>query len=266
MVGTWSVGDFDLDAIAASGQAFTWTRLGSGDYIIASGDRRCRATQDVSTLALSDVRGGALGPEELDLWHHYLALDQDYDAILSELALPREVAEASRGIRVLAQDWWDTSVSFIISQNSTIVRIQRTMDALMNAGGGVVPRPADLARLLADDAFRSDLRLGYREPYLVDFAARCSAGWEPLAAEHKNVTLCEAMNDLERCRGIGPKVAQCICLFSLGYLEAVPRDTWIKRAEREHDISWHPRWGGIQQQYVFKWMRDAGKPRQGSTS
>ena len=72
------------------------------------------------------------------------------------------------------------------------------------------------------------------------------------------------MAELEETPGIGPKVASCICLFGLGYLNAVPRDTWIKRAERETGMSWDERYGGIQQQYVFAWYREgAGRHERG---
>ena len=50
-------------------------------------------------------------------------------------------------------------------------------------------------------------------------------------------------------------VASCICLYGLGYFEAVPRDTWIKKAEERYSIEWDPAYGGIQQQYIFAWMR-----------
>jgi N-glycosylase/DNA lyase len=34
--------------------------------------------------------------------------------------------------------------------------------------------------------------------------------------------------------GVGRKVADCVLLFSLGYLEAIPLDTWIRTAIEEH--------------------------------
>ena len=149
-------------------------------------------------------------------------------------------------------------MSFVVSQNSNIVRIQRTMDALLDAGGGCLPEPGQLAALLGDEAFATGLRLGYRRPYLEALAARAQA-WHPARIDRWDVSLEESMTELEESPGIGPKVASCICLFGLGYLEAVPHDTWIKRAEREHHVAWDARWGGIQQQFVFAWMREKGR-------
>lgn len=252
---------FSLDAIAASGQVFTWRRAKDG-WLVASGHRRCLLSQEgdaeKGAVYVHRADGDKVNADELAFWHHYLALDMDYEKILGELAMPAEVMEMGAGIRVLAQDWWDTAVSFVVSQNSNIVRIQRTMDALLDAGGGCVPGPGRLSALLGDEAFAAGLKLGYRRPYLESLAGRAQ-GWHPARIDRQDVSLEESTAELEESPGIGPKVASCICLFGLGYLEAVPRDTWIKRAEREHHVAWDARWGGIQQQFVFAWMREKGR-------
>lgn len=259
-----AVEEFSLEAIALSGQVFTWHRLGKDRYRIASGTRVCVAQQRGSTLRLTCQDGFEPSDEDLARWCRYLALDDDYPAMLEELRvagmLADEVYGASRGIRVLHQDWWDAAVSFVISQNSNIVRIQRTVDELMARGepAGCVPQPARLVRLLADPDVTERLRLGYREPYLRLLAECAAAGWKPLSLARPFAPLQVQMRELEGLRGVGPKVASCICLYGLGYLESVPHDTWIKRAEREHKILWHPRLGGVQQQLVFAWIRGLG--------
>jgi N-glycosylase/DNA lyase len=242
-----------LDAIAASGQTFTWRRH-SDSWLVASGSHRCLLTQRNDTVEVTRANGEEPDADELAYWRHYLALDLDYAHILHEIGLPAEVEQAGAGIRVLRQDWWDAAVSFVISQNSNIVRIQRTVDALMDANGGVIPQPFKLRESLADDDFASSLKLGYRRGYLEALAKRCCA-WQPSRVDDVRISLDQSLSELEELPGIGPKVANCICLFGLDYMEAVPHDTWIRKAEREFDITWHPRWGGIQQQYVFAWMR-----------
>lgn len=253
---------FDLDAIAASGQTFTWSKLGPEAWRIVSGDHVVTAEQNGERLALSPV-ASRFRPGEAAFWEHYLALDEDYAQVLGELALPRAVERVGSGIRILNQDWWDTAVSFVVSQNNNIVRIGRTVSALMGGAGGLMPRPAALARLVATDEACRELGLGYRGPYLRALAARARR-WRPscLSAEVGTVPLDDQVAELMETSGVGVKVATCICLFGLGYHEAVPRDTWIIRAEREHHIAWHPTLGGIQQQYVFAWMR-AGCPGTG---
>lgn len=252
---TYLLDDFSLPAIARSGQTFTWQPRGGDGYLVSSGTRRCLATQRGRRLVVLSETGTELDEADRRGWEHYFALDRDYAGILGELDMPDDVVGSVRGIRVLAQDWWDAAVCFVISQNSTMARIQRTVDALMTASGGRVPRPAGLRDLLADEGLASGLGLGYRRPYLTALAERACGGWQPARVSDGTVTLEESMAELEESPGIGPKVASCVCLFGLGYEEAVPRDTWIRRAEREHGIRWHPRYGGIQQQYVFAWMR-----------
>lgn len=255
---------FSLDAIAASGQVFTWRRVGEGAYLVASGARLCRAEQAGGRLTLADPGGGGLAPADQAYWRHYLALDDDYASILAELAAwggqPEEALAAGVGIRVLHQTWWDAAVSFVISQNSNIPRIQHAMDLLMALGqpAGTVPSPARLAGLLSSEDVCSRLRLGYREPYLRELATRAVAGWEPLRLARPYAPLEAQMAQLEELPGVGPKVASCVCLYGLGYLASVPRDTWIKKAERDWHIAWHPLLGGIQQQLVFAWMRTRG--------
>ena len=250
---TMGASPLSLDAIAASGQTFTWRRRGDA-WLVASGERRCLLSQGDGTVGVTLADGGEPDADDLAYWARYLALDLDYGRVLREIGLPDEVERSGAGIRVLRQDWWDAAVSFVISQNSNIARIQRTVDALVDAGGGVLPRPAGLRALLADEDFARGLRLGYRRPYLESLAERCLS-WRPSRVDDAGVPLDRSLAELEDLPGIGPKVANCICLYGLGYMEAVPRDTWIRRAEREYDIAWHPRWGGIQQQYVFAWMR-----------
>lgn len=258
------VTDFSLEAIATSGQVFTWSRLGRSTWRIASGARLCVASQEGGHLMLERQDGGEPAAADRAYWRHYLALDDDYPAMLAELrawgAKPEEAMVAGTGIRVLHQAWWDAAVSFVISQNSNIPRIQHAMDLLMGMGepAGTVPSPARLAEALGDPATRASLRLGYREPYLRELARRAADGWEPLCLSRPFAPLEAQMRQLQELPGVGPKVASCVCLYGLGYLESVPRDTWIKRAERDFQVEWHPVLGGVQQQLVFAWARRGG--------
>lgn len=251
--------DFSLQTIATSGQVFTWQELPSGRadarFLIASGRHSCIASQKGATLTILTPSGAQPSASVLAYWHHYFALDQDYRAILSRLPLTSAQLEVSSGIRVLAQDWWDTAVSFMISQNSDIPRIQHAVTSLMDCAHGLMPRPRQLKALLDDEEYAQALKLGYRLPYLRALA-KTACLWQPKRLQDPATPLADEMAELEEIPGIGPKVASCICLYGLGYLEAVPRDTWIKKAERTYSIEWDPVYGGIQQQYIFAWMRE----------
>ena len=81
----------------------------------------------------------------------------------------------------------------------------------------------------------------------------------------------EAKARLMECPGIGPKIADCIAVFSLEKLEAFPIDVWVRRAlaewyfpdqKRPTDrvlLEWAQnhfgRYGGYSQQYLFHGRR-----------
>ena len=59
-----------------------------------------------------------------------------------------------------------------------------------------------------------------------------------------------------KIKGIGNKVADCICLFGLHHLDAFPIDTHIKKIlDREYNgeiPSWaESKYAGLFQQYIF---------------
>lgn len=246
ILGSSDGGSVSLSSIASSGQVFTWDADGAS-YLVSFGGSlaRMRQASDCS-VSVEPVLGDA-SPED---WARYLALGDDYASILPRLRLSGASLMANRGLRVLHQDWYDALVCFVISQNSNIPRIKGCVDRLRAAAGGVIPRPSRLADLMSDDAFADSLRLGYRVPYLRDVASRCASGWVPASVGGAGVALDEQIGELRRIRGVGPKVAACVCLFGLGYMGCVPRDVWIRRAEAA-GVAWDPDYGGIQQQYVY---------------
>lgn len=77
----------------------------------------------------------------------------------------------------------------------------------------------------------------------------------------RNLSYEDTMKYLTSWKGIGPKVANCICLFGLGHKEAFPRDVWIKRIEIEHFGGYFPKenysgFAGVLQQYIFFYERN----------
>lgn len=73
-------------------------------------------------------------------------------------------------------------------------------------------------------------KFGYRAAYIVNTAKRLSElggkDWL-LNLQRENVSYYTAREQLMTLSGIGPKVADCICLMSLGHLDAIPVDTHI---------------------------------------
>jgi N-glycosylase/DNA lyase len=133
------------------------------------------------------------------------------------------------------------------------------------------PTPAQLAA--ASEAALRDCSLGYRAPYVKRTAEMAAAGEaDPEAA--RDMPYEDARDYLTRFVGVGEKVADCVLLFSLDFLEAVPLDTWIRTAIEEHypdcdrgnyaDTSRAIRerfggaYAGYAQTYVFFYLRTGG--------
>ncbi|KAL0097275.1 DNA glycosylase [Phycomyces blakesleeanus] len=144
-----------------------------------------------------------------------------------------------KGIRILRQDPWENLVSFICSSNNNISRISQMVNKLcvqfgpkvatMDGEGFYAFPPLD--KLIGTQDQLRELGFGYRARYIAQTAAQ-------IAAEHpdqkeqwlhtlRNVSFDEAKTALMRYPGVGPKVADCVCLMSLDQHEAIPVDTHV---------------------------------------
>jgi len=139
-------------------------------------------------------------------------------------------------MRILNQELWETVASFILSQNNNVSRIRGIIRRLSERFGEQLtlahyvdysfPSPEALATTTEDELLACGV--GYRAGYLRDAATAVVSGELALTAV-KEMSYPEAKRELMRRKGIGEKVADCICLFSLGHLTALPIDVWIKR-------------------------------------
>ena len=114
------------------------------------------------------------------------------------------------------------------------------------------------------------LGLGFRAPYVDKTTRLVVEGTLDLPALIE-MPYSEAKAKLMECPGIGPKVADCIAVFSLEKLEAFPIDVWVRRALAEWYfagqnppadrvmLEWAQghfgRYGGYAQQYLFHGRR-----------
>ncbi|WP_247001822.1 DNA-3-methyladenine glycosylase family protein [Halosolutus gelatinilyticus] len=173
-----------------------------------------------------------------------LRLDDDLESIAAaapEDPLVREAYEAHCGMRLVADPPFGTLISFICSAQMRVRRIHRMVSTLAREYGDAIefdgeavyafPTPEQLAA--ATESELRELGLGYRAPYVVRTAEMVANG-EAHPAEARDLEYEAARDYLTRFVGVGDKVADCILLFSLGFDEAVPLDTWIRSAIEEH--------------------------------
>ena len=171
---------------------------------------------------------------------HLLRLDDDlaaiYDAIGDRPLLDRAF-ERYRGMRLVRDPPFPCLISFICSAQMRVSRIFGMQNALRESYGTPVavgdrtlyayPTPDALAA--RTEAELRDLSLGYRAPY-VQRTAEMVAGGEARPEDARGLPYEQARDALTAFVGVGEKVADCVLLFSLGYLQAIPLDTWIRSA------------------------------------
>ena len=98
-------------------------------------------------------------------------------------------------------------------------------------------------------------KAGYRASYLCDAVNQVLSGTLDLTGI-ASLPDSELIAALERVRGVGIKVANCVALFAYGRTACAPVDTWIQKIIRRayHGQDPFARYGsaaGIMQQYFF---------------
>ena len=218
---------------------------------------------------------GAPLEEVESVWLHYLSLDRDYDGIKKQIisdfaSHPFMCAaiEQTGGLRILAQERFETLCSFIISQNNNIPRISKLIETISERYGEVIETPygtkyafpsaSALAKVSEEEL--ASLKLGYRAKYIADAAKRVNEG----ALKLEELDASNAREELLKVLGIGEKVASCIRLFAIEDLSSFPVDVWVKRIVQNRfdgmlDVSKTGIYGGVAQQYLFCYEREIAK-------
>ncbi len=230
--------DFHPDHTFDNGQCFRWNREDDGSYTGVAFGRAININCAGDTVILDN----ASAEDYYNIWRDYLDLDRDYGAIkkmLSEKdAAMRRAVSYGCGMRILQQDKWETLISFILSQNNNIARIKKCVEGLCSARGEPIgmyrgrmryafPTPEVLSALSPEEL--DSCRLGYRAKYIVETARQIAADGGTSLESMDRASSGEACEYLLSLSGVGPKVANCIMLFSMGKYESFPLDVWIKR-------------------------------------
>ncbi|XP_011642197.1 N-glycosylase/DNA lyase isoform X2 [Pogonomyrmex barbatus] len=144
-------------------------------------------------------------------------------------------------VRILKQDIVENLFSFICSSNNNISRISSMVEKLCSLFGRKIcliedkeyydfPTIETLKEKNVENILKRE-KFGYRAAYIVNTAERLSElggkDWLLRLQKENNISYQVAREQLMTLPGIGPKVADCICLMSLGYLDAIPVDTHI---------------------------------------
>jgi N-glycosylase/DNA lyase len=234
------VQDFDPEISINSGQVFLWERIGDGWYGIY-GDRVVKFSKIAGSLEFASF------PESRGLERLMFRLEDDASSIFAEIskdALVGRLVKSYRGLRLMRQEPEQCLFSFVCASNTNIPMIRRMLGALAKKfGNRVIVDGREFwtfptARAV-EGASEGDLLacgLGYRARALKAVAHSISTGSVDFDSL-KKAPYEEARQELLKVYGVGPKIADCVLLFSLEKLDAFPIDVWIARALSSH-YSW----------------------------
>ncbi|RWS17718.1 N-glycosylase/DNA lyase-like protein [Dinothrombium tinctorium] len=249
-----AVTELNLPLTLASGQAFRWRKRAHADVWfgvigkLVFNLEQCVDKQTIEWTVLNHVSRDGNKCKKLDstninelltdyfnlnyslsdLYEHWSRCDENFAAIAPKFT----------GVRVLRQQPEENLFSFICSSNNNIQRISKMIESLCQNYGEFLLTDDEFGDIhafpdiksLCNENLEQELRklgFGYRSKYIANCAKMIASKSEQWLQELRHKCYEDARNELIALPGIGPKVADCICLMSLDKSEAIPVDTHI---------------------------------------
>ena len=273
---------FELKHIFDCGQCFRWNEEEDGSYtgVIKQGILNVKKENGLITFE------GMLDGNIKEIVIDYFDLNNNYEEIKNKLSKiddnMKKSIEYGCGIRILHQDLFECIISFIISANNNIPRIKGIIERLSKKCSRRViynekeyylfPSVSELSKLSVED-LRS-LGLGFRDIRVFNTCRKIKEKVIDLDKIKEMKSSEKIREELLKLDGVGPKVADCIMLFSLKRYDVFPIDVWVRRVmndlyihnENEEKVNKkevlkiaNEKFGdicGLAQQYLFYYRRE----------
>lgn len=279
-----NIKSFELADIFDCGQCFRWNKQEDGSYTGIFKGNVMNVQKQGDTVIFKGICTGDIK----EIVEEYFDLNRDYEKLKEELSkIDNNIKvsiEYGKGIRILNQDLWEMIISYIISANNNIPRIKGIIERMSKRYGKEIewngekyytfPTIEELKDVTVED-YRN-LGTGFRDIRLYETVQMISDGKIKLDELQKNPDTHEVREQLLTLSGVGPKVADCILLFStLKRFEVFPIDVWVRRVmnelyiknedetkvnKKEIEKIAQDKFGnlaGLAQQYLFYWKREA---------
>lgn len=277
-----NVKSFNLEHIFECGQCFRWNENEDGSYTGIVGKNVIKIS-----MINNNIIAKSYGEDDLQkLFNFYFDMETNYEEIKEKLRKIDNYMVTSiqhgEGIRILNQDLWETIISFIISANNNIPRIKGIIEKMSKKYGDEIvwnnekyytfPTVNQLSKASVEDLRK--LGLGFRDVRIFETTRMIRENQINLEKLHEEKNTNIVRDDLLQLSGVGPKVADCILLFStLKRFDVFPIDVWVRRVmnelyiknEDETKVSKkqileiaEEKFGnlcGMAQQYLFYWKR-----------
>ena len=279
-----NIKSFELADIFECGQCFRWNKQEDGSYTGVFKGNVMNVQKHGDTVTFKGICNGNIK----EIVEDYFDLKRDYEEIKSKLEKIDDNVKTSiqygKGIRILNQDLWEMIISYIISANNNIPRIKGIIERISKNYGKEIqfqgekyytfPSLEELKDVTVEE-YRK-LGAGFRDIRLYETVHMLLDKKVDLDEMQKNPNTMEVREQLLTLSGVGPKVADCILLFStLKRFEVFPIDVWVRRVmnelyiknedetkinKKEIEKLAQEKFGklaGIAQQYLFYWKREA---------
>lgn len=279
---------FEPRHIFECGQCFRWNLEQDGSYTGVVRENVINVKKEQNNIIIK----GNFKEKAEDVCNKYFDLDTNYEEIKQKLSSIDDNMKLSiqygKGIRILHQDLWEALISFIISANNNIPRIKGIIEKISKKYGKKIvwnrkeyytfPTANELSKASVKDL--RNLGLGFRDTRVFETTRM-------VVNKQIDIEKLESIEDVNKLReellkfpGVGPKVADCIMLFSMKKYEVFPIDVWVKRVMTELYFNTQPdvikvnpnnqkilefankkfgKLAGLAQQYLFFWRRELEK-------
>ena len=271
--------DFNIKHILECGQVFRFEKLDVNETEFLKYAYKVISGANIAVIYEYE-NYAEIFTNETEYYVNYFDLNTDYSTIKENLKqnnILRDAIEYGYGIRILKQQPLETIISFIISANNNIKRIQKSISIICEKFGSKIndyyafPTLQQLSKI-SEEQFR-ECGVGFRAKYLVN---TIKALKNIDLNDIKSMKLVDAIKFLTSLTGIGPKVADCILLFAYYNMEVFPVDTWIRQVyncyfnEKENNenncnlirnflTEKFKNLSGYAQQYLFYYKREMDK-------
>jgi N-glycosylase/DNA lyase len=256
------VHDFNLDHTLSCGQVFRWHKH-EGSWYGFINRKPIKIKQENDTLIYT---GKVTRKAIVD----YFNLDLDYLKIIKTFPKSRILILALKkywGLRIIKQDPFECLITYIMSSQNNIPRINKIVNELSRRFGKKMifegrtvyafPYLKDLKGCCREDIHAC--RLGFRDKFLDDAVTKL---WSKEIKLEKiaKMSYAKALEELMKIKGIGKKIASCVLLFGYNKYEAFPIDVWIAKIIRKYfpgkDASYFGKYAGFAQEFLYSYIRN----------
>lgn len=274
-----NVKSFEPKHIFECGQCFRWNKEEDTSYTGVFKNNVLNVKKDGNNIIFKGICEGNID----EICKEYFDLETNYEEIKKKLSNIDEYLETSinygEGIRILNQDLWETIISFEISANNNIPRIKGIIERISKKYGKKIifeekeyytfPTVKELSRATVEEL--RNLGLGFRDVRVFETTRKIYIKEVDLEELKKEKDICKIEELLLSLPGVGPKVADCIMLFSLKKYQVFPIDVWVRRVMselyfenkeqkpqkiKEFVKNYYGERAGLAQQYLFYWRRE----------